>query len=140
MGVAGLGIVLCNATGKVIAALSQRVPLPSLVAMVEALAYRRVMEFAKEISALDCIIKGDVEVVLKAIWNEDFSYLEYGYVIDDILVLNRDFHFSSFCHVKRLGNIVAHYLAKRSKSGVKLRVWFDTTLDDIAPLVSHDAL
>ena len=87
------------------------------------------------IAALDCIIEGDAVVFLKAIWNEDFSYLEYGYVIDDILVLNRDFHFSSFCHVKRLGNIVAHYLAKRSKSGVKLRVWFDTTLDDIAPLV-----
>ena len=112
--------MLCDATVKVIAALSQRVPLPSSVAMVEALAYRRAMEFAKEIVAQDCIIEGDAEVVHKAIWNEDFSHLEYGHVIDDILVLTRDFHFSSFCHVKRLGNIIAHYLARRSKSGVKL--------------------
>ena len=47
--------MLCDATVKVIAALSQRVPLTSSVAMVEALAYRRAMEFAKEIVAQDCI-------------------------------------------------------------------------------------
>nr|POF24175.1 hypothetical protein CFP56_06257 [Quercus suber] len=66
----------CDATGKVIDALSQQVPLPSSVAMVEALAYRRAMEFNKEIAALDCIIEGDAEVVLKAIWNDDFSHLK----------------------------------------------------------------
>ena len=61
-------------------------------------------------------------VLLKAIWNEDFSHPEYGHVIDDILVLARDFHSSFFCHVKRSGNTVAQYLARRSKFGVELQV------------------
>ena len=75
-----------------------------------------------EIAALDCIIEGDAVVFLKAIWNEDFSHPEYGHAIDYILVLARDFHSSSFCHVKRSGNTVAHCLAGLSKSGVELQI------------------
>ena len=98
------------------------------------------MEFAKEIVVLHCVIEEDAEVITKAICNKDVSHPEYGHVIEDILVLARDFHFSSLCHVKRLGNAVAHYLARRFKSGVELQVWFDTTPEDIVPLVSREVL
>ena len=101
LGSAGIGIVVRNTSGSVRAALSQRVPLPFSAATVEALACRRAMEFVKEFSALDCIFKGDAEVLIKAICKEDVSNPEYGHVIEDILVLVRDFHFISFNHVKR---------------------------------------
>ena len=116
----GLGIVVRNSLGSVKAALSQRVPIPFSVAMVEVLACRRTLEFAKEISALDCIFEGDAKVHFKAICMEDVSNPEYGHVIEDILVLVRDFHFSSFNHVKRSGNQVAYHLARRFKSSCKL--------------------
>ena len=108
--------------------------------MVEALACRRNLKFAKEISALDCIFEGDAKVHFKAICMEDVSNPEYGHVIEDILVLVRDFHFSSFNHVKRSGNQVAHHLARRSKSSCELYVWFDTIPEDITPLIVYDAL
>ena len=79
----------------------------------------------------------DPKVLIKAICKEDVSNPEYGHVIEDIL---RDFHFSSFNHVKRSGNQVAHHLARRSKSDYELQVWFDTIPEDIAPLVVHDVL
>ena len=126
--------------GSIKAALSQRVPIPFSTATAEALACRRALEFAKEISALDCIFEGDAKVLTKAICMEDVSNPEYGHVIEDILVLVRDFHFSSFNHVKRSSNQIAHHLARRSKSGCELQVWFDTTPEDIAPLVVYDAL
>ena len=75
---------------------------------------------------MDCIFECDAEVLIKAICREDASNPENGHVIEDILVLARDFRFSSFNHVKRSGNQVAHYLARRSKSGCELQVWFDT--------------
>ncbi|XP_075666007.1 uncharacterized protein LOC142635812 [Castanea sativa] len=118
LGSAGIGIVVQNTLGLVSVALSQRVPLPFFAATVEALACRRAMELAKEIFALDCSFEGDAEVLIKAICKKDVSNPEYGHVIEDILVLVRDFHFSSFNHVKRSGNQVAHHLARRSKSGL----------------------
>ena len=136
---AGIGIVVRNSSGTVNAALSQRVLPPFSAATVEAFACRWAMEYAKEISAMDGIFEGDAEVLIKAICREDASNLEYGHVIEDI-VLARDFHFSSFSHVKRLGNQVAHHLARRSKSRCELQVWFDTIPGDIAPLVVHDVL
>ncbi|KAL0005339.1 hypothetical protein SO802_012900 [Lithocarpus litseifolius] len=137
---AGFGIVIRNSLGSVRAALSQRVPIPFSVATAEALACRRAVEFAKEVSALDYIFEGDAEVLIKAICMEDVSNPKYGYVIKDILVLVRDFHFSSFNHVKRSSNQVANHLARRSKFGCELQVWFDTIPEDIAPLVVYDAM
>ena len=43
-------------------------------------------------------------------------------------------------HVKRSGNQVDHHLARHSKSGCELQVWFDSIPKDIAPLVVYDAL
>ena len=120
--------------------MSQRVPIPFSAATVEALACRRALVFAKEVSAWDCIFEGDVEVLIKAICMKDVSNPEYGHVIEDILVLVRDFHVSVFNHVKRSGNQVAHHLARRSKFGSELQVWFDTIPEDIAPLVVYDAM
>ena len=117
-----IGIVIRNSLGSVRAAFSQCVPIPFSAATVEALACRRALVFAKEVSALDCIFEGDVEVLIKAICMEDVSNLEYGHVIENILVLVRDFHFSAFNHVKRSGNQVAHHLARCSKSGCELQV------------------
>lgn len=140
LGSAGIGVVVRNNSGSVRAALSQRVPIPFSAATVEVLACRRAMEFAKEIVALDCIFEGDAEVLITAICKKDVGHPEYGHVIEDNLVLAREFHFNSFCHVRRSGNQVAHHLARRSKSGCELQVWFDTTPKDIAPLVSRDVL
>lgn len=127
---AGIVVVVRNNSGTVIAALSQRVLIPTSAAMVEVLACRRAMDFAKDISALDCIFEGDAEVVIIAICKKDVSHPEYGNVIEDILVLAKEFHFSSFCLVKRSGNKVAHHLARRSNSGCELQVCFDTTPEE----------
>ena len=80
------------------------------------------MEFAKENAVLDCIFEGDAKVITKAICNKDVSHPKYGHVIEDILVLSRDFHFNSFYHVKRSGDTIAQYLARCSKSGFQLQV------------------
>ena len=54
--------------------------------------------------------------------------------INDSLVLASDFRFCNFSHVKRLGNLVAHCLARKSKSSNELQVWIESVLEDIAPL------
>ena len=64
----------------------------------------------------------------------------YGHVITDVLSLATDFQFCSFSFVKRIGNVVAHYLARISKSGNELQVWSNSILEDLTPLVAQDSL
>lgn len=47
LALAGLGIVIRDEQGLIIIALSQRIPLPNSVNMVEALAVRRAIIFAQ---------------------------------------------------------------------------------------------
>ena len=93
-----------NCSGSVLGALFQRIQLPTFAATVELLACRKAMLFAKELRAMDCIFKGDAEVIIQAIRNKDSTRPEYGHVINDILSLARDFQFCSFSHVKCISN------------------------------------
>ena len=54
----------------------------------------------------------DVETVTNALKDGGSNHPKFDHVINDSLVLASDFHFYSFSHVKRLGNLVAHFLAK----------------------------
>ena len=68
-----------------------------------------------------------------------FFLIESKYNQVTLLLFNLS-RFCNFTHVKRLGNSVAHFLARKSISGSKLHVWMEFVPDDIAPFVVCDAL
>ena len=74
LGAAGLGVVISDCSGNVIGALSERIPIPVSAATVEALACRRAMVFAKEVSIFNIEVEGDAEVILKAILANDVTH------------------------------------------------------------------
>ena len=51
--------VVCNYKGEVLAAMSGKISLPSLVVMVEVMAARRVVQFVVEIGSSHSIFEGD---------------------------------------------------------------------------------
>ena len=67
---ASIGVVIGDEHGLIIAALSQRIPLPSSVSMVEALVARRALIFAQEISIFSVEVEGDSLQVIRAINNK----------------------------------------------------------------------
>ena len=83
-------------------------------------------------------MEGDANAILKAILTNDVSHSEYGHVPNDVLVLANEFRFCYFFHVKRVGNSIAYFLAKNSKSSNELQVWMESILEDIALLVIMD--
>ena len=90
-GIAGIGVVIRNEAGLVMASLSQRIPLPASVIEVEALAARRAMEFALELGFDDVILEGDSEVLVKTLKDGRNTLAHYGSLTADILFLTSHF-------------------------------------------------
>ena len=80
-GLAGIGVIIRNEQGLVMAALSQQIPSPTSVEMVEVLAAHQALVFAKELGFDRMILEGDSETVIKAILGDymDCSYM--GHVL-----------------------------------------------------------
>ena len=56
---AGLGAVIRDSEGRVIASLAERIPLPQMVANVEAAVARRAILLAKDLGLSSIILEGD---------------------------------------------------------------------------------
>ena len=100
-GRAGLGVVVRDVEGMVIAALSQNIQLPSSVDSVEALAARRAIILAQEISLTQVVVEGDSLKVIAAINNPKQSSTQWGHIIEDIKKASLCLQACSFCHVSR---------------------------------------
>ena len=103
-GKAGIGVVIRNSDGAVLASLSQQIPLPTTVAQVEALAARRAAEFSLEIGIDQVIIEGDSEVIYKDLIDPGPSLALHGHLICDILQFANVFSLCTFNTVGRTGN------------------------------------
>ncbi|XP_023906545.1 uncharacterized protein LOC112018260 [Quercus suber] len=139
-GRAGIGVVIHNSAGKVMASLSQQLPLPTTVAVaqVEALATRRAVEFAQELGITRAIIEGDSESICKDLLNPSPSLALHGLLIRDAQALAISFSSISFSHVCCQGNVVAHSLAIRAILNPNLNVWMKNVPPDILQFVQTD--
>ena len=111
---AGIGVVICNEAGLIMASLSQRIPLPTSVIEVEALAARRAMEFALELGFDNVTLEGDSEVLVKTLKNGGNTLVHYGNMIAGILFLTSHFSKVQFSFVRRQCSRLAQSLAKRA--------------------------
>ena len=135
---AGIGVIIWDSRGDAIGAVSVPTPLSTSVALMEALACRRAVLFAKEIGLRQVIFEGDSAVVIQAVSQGNSASAEYGNIIDDIRILVVDFDFIHFNHVKRNCNVVADALTKKAKVLSDLVVWLEDVPEDIAPLLLFD--
>ena len=67
VGRAGIGVAIRDSEGEIIGALSQRIPLPFSVEMVEAMATRRATLFAQELSLSKVMLEDDCHKVVSAL-------------------------------------------------------------------------
>ena len=138
-GLAGIRVIIRNEQGLVMAALSQQIPSPALVEMVEVLEARQALVFAKELGFDKVVMEGDSKTVIKAILGDymDCSYM--GHVLQDIKLLFSSFSFISVKHIHREGNCVAHKLARRAIRNHFL-VWMESVPPDVLDVYQLDLL
>lgn len=65
----GLGVVICNSEGLVMASLSQLISLPYSVVEVETLVARRALELVVEIGIGRVVLEGDSAVLMQTLKN-----------------------------------------------------------------------
>ena len=96
------------------AAFSQKIALPQLVALAEARAAHRAITFAQEISFFCIQVEGDCLGVIRALQSQGQCKTLYGHVVDDTQRLGYALHSCQFFHIHREGNKLAHELARRA--------------------------
>ncbi|XP_050258923.1 uncharacterized protein LOC126703913 [Quercus robur] len=137
-GEAGIGVVVRNATSEVLATLSEKIPYPGSVDLVEILAARRVVRFIVELGMSQSIFEGDSEIVYKALKSVDVGHSSIGQYVKDIMSISSSLQTFSFSHTRRQGNCVAHALAKRARFSFPLLVWMEHVPSNVIPIVVSD--
>ena len=122
---AGLGVIIRNGHGLVMAALTQTIPLPTSVEMVEVLATRRALIYAWELSFDHIILEGDLNIAIRAMSSDIFSAASFGHILSDIKALASNFSQVVFRHTHRQGNKVAHSLARAACSFHPFCTWIE---------------
>ena len=120
---AGIGVVIRNEAGLVLASRSQQIPLPATVLEVEALAARRALEFAAEIGVNKVILEGDSSILIKALQGRNHSLAQFGHIAEDVKYIASCLQHCMFSHVLRHCNKVAHALARRALSHPHMLGW-----------------
>ena len=112
---AGLGVVIRNGDGLVLAALSEQIMKPPSVEILELLATKRAVTFAAEFGHVQVICEGDSEIVINSLRGPGMENSQGGYLILDIKSKPNSFLSIFFSHVGRQGNAVAHALAQQAR-------------------------
>ena len=122
---AGLGGVIRNDNGLIMAAFTQTIPLPTSVEMVEVLAARNALVLAQDLNLTQVQLKGDSEIITNALSSSGRDSSSYGHILKDIKLLSLAFQCLSFSHTHRQGNKLAHYLARSAYNFSPFQVWME---------------
>uniref|UniRef100_A0A2N9J7Z2 Reverse transcriptase domain-containing protein n=1 Tax=Fagus sylvatica TaxID=28930 RepID=A0A2N9J7Z2_FAGSY len=126
---AGIGVVVRDREGKVMASLVQKVHHPQSVECIEAWAAKKAVKFVTEIGITEVEFEGDSTTIVAALNNHSPVLTPYGHLITDAKILANGLKSCSFTHVKRQGNGLAHAIARMALHSNNLEVW----MEDVPP-------
>ncbi|XP_075633707.1 uncharacterized protein LOC142606209 [Castanea sativa] len=125
----GIGVVLRDENGLVLASLAQQLPHLYTPLITEAKVASRALQFAAELGFNRVILEGDCHVLIKALKEGSMFLCTDGLFIEDVLFDANFFNDLRYSHVKREGNKVAHSLARYALEVLCSVVW----MEDVPP-------
>ncbi|XP_075636695.1 uncharacterized protein LOC142608925 [Castanea sativa] len=121
----GVGAVICNSAGDVMAALSAKGAAVVDSEEAKALACQKAMGFAINARFLELIVEGDNAMVMSAISSKSLNWSCLGVIYDDIGFLAAELHYVAFNCIRRSANFVAHSLARYANVLTNEVVWLE---------------
>ncbi|XP_030963939.1 uncharacterized protein LOC115985110 [Quercus lobata] len=134
----GIGVVIRNCKGELMAALLEKIQKPQSVVALEMLAARRAALFACECGFQQSSFEGDSELVIKALRYGEMQHSSVGHILKDTMSYASCFQSCSFFHMGRQGNSIAHALAQRARLSFPIVVWMESVPLDIMSFVMSD--
>ena len=111
---AGIGVVIRNNLGQVIASCSQRLFQAFNSVDVEALAAAKAVSFAAEIGITKAVLEGDSLTIMNALSSDHLSLATFGLILNDIKFSAENFVQLHYSHVERECNTLTHCLARHA--------------------------
>jgi hypothetical protein len=135
---AGMGILIQNHEGKVMAAMQSTIDIVGEIDQVHAKLMLQAMKFARDI--------GLMRVNMEGCWRGLFTLLKaggpclmsHGVLVDDICCLTKDFQFISFNCIHANCNRAAQALATEALSSLSEQVWLEDCPAVILPIVQFE--
>ncbi|KAK9990350.1 hypothetical protein SO802_025335 [Lithocarpus litseifolius] len=134
----GLGMVIRDSNGNVIAALSSPMVGPLGALEKEAKALEAGMRFALDIGIRDAVLECDALEVFNAVQGFAAPSSSILFIMDGILQQARWFKSCCFFHTKRQGNVPAHMLAQYAKSLVSYVAWVESCPSHVERACAQD--
>ncbi|XP_075645445.1 uncharacterized protein LOC142616482 [Castanea sativa] len=134
---AGVGVLIRDCRGQVIAALSKKINAPLRPVEFEAKAVEAGVQFVREIGIQDFIIEGDSLTVFNALCGNTSPPSSVATVVSGIKVLSGYSSRVNF-HVHRQCNRPAHLLAKYAVGIVDFVAWLEENSCFIEQYLHHD--
>jgi hypothetical protein len=108
----GIGIITCDHSGTVLAAVSLLMPGVTDPTTAEAVAAWKMAEACVSLGYSKVILEGDSLEIVNSLQKDDCCWSRYGAMINDAKVLLDSLQEWKVCHARRTANVAAHLLAK----------------------------
>ncbi|XP_041027052.1 uncharacterized protein LOC121267270 [Juglans microcarpa x Juglans regia] len=110
----GLGVVLRNEKGEVLACACYKRPPVSDFVMAKTVALWYAVDLCNELGFNKVIFEGDAQLVVEAVNSEDEDLFARGHIIEDIKTVFKGRSAWKVKFIRREENGVAHLLAKNT--------------------------
>ena len=134
----GIGVVIRNAAGQIMGAMSRLLPLPLGALEVEAKALEEGINLAWDLSLGEVEIESDAQVLVRAINYADTRPSSILKIVEGIKVGLGSFNQWTVCYANRHNNAAAHLLAREARFFPECRIWVEDTPPVIAGQVQLD--
>ena len=134
----GVGVVIRDENGLVLASLSKQFPQLYTALEVEAMAAATALSFAVQLGFHSGTLESDSLLLVSALVDNHNYLSSVGLLLDDIRFYASSFNQLLYSHVKRDGNKVAHRLAKHALCISDFLVWMEDVPPPIRSVVQDD--